>query len=61
MPFQKGQKFSPGGKKGNKGGRLTKAQAEAKIIGKQYIKRWLERDAAKALRAAFTNLAASAF
>lgn len=44
MPFQKGHKFSPGGKIGNKGGRLSKAKI---------FRRELEREAF--IRAAFRD------
>ena len=39
MPFTKGNKLSPGGKKGNKGGRPTKEAAEVKkaLIDKYWV------------------------
>src|SRR5262245_14305525 len=47
MPFQVGHKFSPGGKIGNKGGRPTREQAEAKKTGAQIARQIIEENAAR--------------
>ena len=45
MPFKKGHKLSPGGKKGNKGGRPTREQAAEKKLKAETAKEVVERNA----------------
>ncbi|MCH8056130.1 MAG: hypothetical protein IH857_08290 [Deltaproteobacteria bacterium] len=40
--FLKGNKFSPGGKKGNKGGRPSKAKLEALKLAADMVKKYVE-------------------
>ena len=49
MPFQKGHKFSPGGKKGNKGGRPSNQDREIKRLARDYAKQYLEKRVNKVL------------
>ena len=47
MKFQSGNKLSRGGKKGNKGGRPSKAQIMEKIIEAEVARRIIEKNAEK--------------
>jgi hypothetical protein len=47
MRFQKGNKFSKGGTKGNKGGRPSKAELQALITGAELARKRLEKSAGK--------------
>lgn len=42
MKFEKGNKFSKGGTKGNKGGRPTKLEQEVKRLAAEYAKKYIE-------------------
>lgn len=47
MPFKKGNKFSQGGIKGNKGGRPSKAELQALITVAELARKRLEKSAGK--------------
>lgn len=42
MKFEKGNKFSKGSTKGNKGGRPTKLEQEVKWLAAEYVKKYIE-------------------
>jgi hypothetical protein len=44
MPFQKGNKLSPGGKKGNRGGRPSKQKAQIKRQAAEIAKAYIEKN-----------------
>ena len=52
MPFQKGNKLSPGGKKGNKGGRPSKEKLALMAEMKQTVEEYLVKHVGPVLEAA---------
>lgn len=55
MPFQKGHKFSPGGKKGGKGGRPLKQKTEAKKLARDIAREFIEKHAKPVLDSYLKN------
>lgn len=51
MKFEKGNKYSRGGKMGNKGGRPTKAHTEAKKLAAEIVRDYIEKNIKPVLKA----------